>query len=142
MKLERLQGSPTRAQDLGRQPGSLCFHDLTGVVLDQCLTPFVAVTAVGINSAAPPLADDIYVFVCHDSGSARERFIVRMGKTLNQAVFDENNGREGYTEQLGYAMLSLPAGTCSTTSKPLIIMPCCRSSTNSGTRVRNKWRIF
>ena len=60
---------------------------------------------MGINSAAPPLADDIYMF-----GSAQERFIVRMGMTLNQALYEESNGKEGWVEQLGYAMLSIPAG--------------------------------
>ena len=48
--------------------------------------------------------------VCHGHGSARERFIVRMGKTLNQALYDERNGRADYTEQLGYALLSVPEG--------------------------------
>ena len=65
---------------------------------------------MGINSAAPPLADDIYMFVCHGFGSARERFIVRMGMALNQALYDENKGKEGWVEQLGYAMLSIHAG--------------------------------
>ena len=66
--------------------------------------------AVGINSAAPPLAEDIYMFVCHGHDSARERFIVRMDMALNQALYDENKGKDGWVEQLGYAMLSIPAG--------------------------------
>ena len=65
---------------------------------------------MGINSAAPPLADDIYMFVCHGHGSARERFIVRMGMALNKALYAENNGKKDWVEQLGYAMLSIPAG--------------------------------
>ncbi len=50
------------------------------------------------------------MIVCHGHGSARERFIVRMGKTLNQALYDECNGKADYTEQLGYALLSVPEG--------------------------------
>ena len=65
---------------------------------------------MGINSAAPPLADDIYMFVCHGHDSARERFIVRMGMALNKALYAENNGKKDWVEQLGYAMLSIPAG--------------------------------
>ena len=65
---------------------------------------------MGINSALPPLAEDIYLVICHGHGSAREQFIVRMGKTLNQALYDERNGKDDYTEQLGYALLSVPAG--------------------------------
>ena len=67
-------------------------------------------TAVGINSALPPLAEDMYMVVCHWDGKARSRFIVRMGKTLNQALYDENKGKDGYTEQLGYALLSVLEG--------------------------------
>ena len=33
-----------------------------------------------------------------------------MGKTLNQALYDECKGKDDYTEQLGYAMLSVPEG--------------------------------
>ena len=65
---------------------------------------------MGINSALPPLAEDIYLVISHGHGSAREQFIVRMGKTLNQALYDERNGKDDYTEQLGYALLSVPAG--------------------------------
>lgn len=68
-------------------------------------------SAVGINSALPPLAEDMYMVVCHGHGGARERFIVRMGKALNQALYDERNGKADYTEQLGYALLSVPEGT-------------------------------
>ena len=65
---------------------------------------------MGINSAAPPLANDIYMFVCHGFGSTRERFIVRMGMALNKALYAEKNGKKDWVEQLGYAMLSIPAG--------------------------------
>ena len=65
---------------------------------------------MGINSAAPPLADDIYMYVCHGFGSARERFVARMGMALNRVLYDENKGKEGWVEQLGYAVLSIPAG--------------------------------
>ena len=68
--------------------------------------------AVGINSALPPLAEDVYMAVCHGHGSARERFIVRMGKALNKALYDESKGKDDYTEQLGYALLSVPEGAC------------------------------
>ena len=33
-----------------------------------------------------------------------------MGMALNQALYDENRGKEGWVEQLGYAVLSIPAG--------------------------------
>ena len=65
---------------------------------------------MGINSAAPPLADDIYMLVCHGFGSARERFVARMGMALNRVLYNENKGKEGWVEQLGYAVLSIPAG--------------------------------
>ena len=65
---------------------------------------------MGINSALPSLAEDVYMAVYHGHGSARERFIVRMGKTLNQALYDECKGKDDYTEQLAYAMLSVPEG--------------------------------
>ena len=65
---------------------------------------------MGINSALPPLAEDVYMLVCHGHGSARESFIVRMGRTLNQALYNENKGKEDYTEQLSYALLDIPRG--------------------------------
>ena len=33
-----------------------------------------------------------------------------MGMSLNQAIYDEQGGKEGWVEQLGYAMLSISAG--------------------------------
>ena len=49
-------------------------------------------------------------YVCHGFGSARERFVARMGMALNRVLYDENKGKEGWVEQLGYAVLSIPAG--------------------------------
>lgn len=80
-------------------------------------------TAVGINSAAPPLARDIYMFVSHGQSSERQRFIVRMGKTFNEAYYEASKGKENFTERLGYALLSLPAGaaiSCIHSCKPML----------------------
>ena len=33
-----------------------------------------------------------------------------MGKTLNQALYEENNKKDNYTEQLSYALLQIPKG--------------------------------
>ncbi|EIE26878.1 hypothetical protein COCSUDRAFT_64702 [Coccomyxa subellipsoidea C-169] len=40
----------------------------------------------GMKNSLPPLADDVYTFVCHGHGAQRERYIVRNGETLNKAL--------------------------------------------------------
>lgn len=61
------------------------------------------------------------MFVSHGQGIERQRFIVRMGKTFNEAHYEASKGKEKSTERLGYALLSLPAGaaiTCTHSCKP------------------------
>ena len=80
------------------------------------------------------------MFVCHGLGSARERFIVRMGMALNQALYDENIKKEGWVERLGYAMLSIPAGAAllkvllNPGSRSMLdaLSSCCRNCPSSG----------
>lgn len=57
-----------------------------------------------MKNSLPPLADDVYTFICHGRGSKRERYIVRNGETLNRALVQ--NGKES----LQWAYLPVPAG--------------------------------
>lgn len=52
----------------------------------------------------PPLADDVYTFVCHGHGKNREKYIVCNGETLNKAL--ATTGKES----LQWAYLPVPAG--------------------------------
>ena len=63
---------------------------------------------MGFKAALPPLSEDVYIFVCHGHGIDRERFIARMGESLNQGAFDEY--KDGFSNQLSYATLALPKG--------------------------------
>lgn len=65
---------------------------------------------MGINSALPPLAEDVYVLISHANGTYIERFIVRMGIIANNAHHEKNKDTDEYTENLGFFVLSFPPG--------------------------------
>ncbi|KAK9916383.1 hypothetical protein WJX75_002074 [Coccomyxa subellipsoidea] len=56
----------------------------------------------GMKNSLPPLADDVYTFVCHGHGKDRERYIVRNGETLNKALVTDGK------ESLQWAYLPVP----------------------------------
>jgi hypothetical protein len=60
--------------------------------------------AGGMKNSLPPLADDVYTFVCHGHGKDRERYIVRNGETLNKALVTDGK------ESLQWAYLPVPTG--------------------------------
>ena len=75
--------------------------------------------AGGMKNSLPPLADDVYTFVCHGHGKDRERYIVRNGETLNKALVTDGK------ESLQWAYLPVPTGATLCTHSKNACSACC-----------------